>query len=99
MWIYPQWVKRRQYSSTYFCSCGIMGKTILGDAGGKELPLDEKLEETIVRSEGGGPLGLKLGALVRETLLGGKGEQTHWTDRWMCQGEAIQSFWGVVPPY
>lgn len=29
----------------------------------EEIPLDEKLKETIVRSEAGSPLGLKLGAV------------------------------------
>ena len=44
---------------------------------GLEIALSEKFKEPIVRSEVGSPLGLKLGAIVGETILGARGEQIH----------------------
>ena len=57
---------------------------------GLEIALSEKFKEPIVRSEVGSPLGLKLGAIVGETMLGAivgetilgaRGEQIHRTNK------------------
>lgn len=50
---------------------------------GLEITLGAKFKETIMRSEVGSPLGLKLGAIVGETILGARGEQTHRTNKWI----------------